>query len=71
MRDVIEVLNPVLQVDRYVNQRLVRLLRHVRVRGWARRPFTLRGWEIPSFVKDFGLHRLVGTIRYPGLANAS
>jgi hypothetical protein len=52
-----------------VNQRLVRLLRHVR--GWARRPFSLRDWSPARFVKDFRLHRLVGTIRYPGLANAS
>jgi hypothetical protein len=86
IRDVIEVLNPVLrgwgnyfrtgnaslkfqQVDRFVNQRLVRLLRHVR--GWRRRPFRFREWGIPRFVDTFGLHRLVGTIRYPGLANAS
>jgi RNA-directed DNA polymerase len=86
VRDVIRLLNPVLQgwgnyfrtgnaslkfqqVDRYVNQRLVRLLRHVR--GWRRRPFQLREWGVPRFVEDFGLHRLVGTIRYPGLANAS
>ncbi len=86
IRDVIAVLNPVLigwgnyfrtgnaslkfqQVDRYVNQRLVRLLRHVC--DWRRRPFRLRGWGVPRFVDDFGLHRLVGTIRYPGLANAS
>ncbi len=86
IRQVVEVLNPVLrgwgnyfrtgnaslkfqQVDRYVNQRLVRLLRHVR--GWARRPFSLRDWPPARFVKDFRLHRLVGTIRYPGLANAS
>lgn len=84
IRDVIAVLNPVLigwgnyfrtgnaslkfqQVDRYVNQRLVRLLRHVC--DWRRRPFRLRGWGVPRFVDDFGLHRLVGTIR--GLANAS
>jgi RNA-directed DNA polymerase len=86
IRDVIAVLNPVLrgwgnyfrtgnaslkfqQVDAYVNQRLVRLLRHAR--DWDRRPFRLRGWGIPRFVEDFGLHRLVGTIRHPGLANAS
>lgn len=86
IRQVIEVLNPVLrgwgnyfrtgnaslkfqQVDRYVNQRLVRLLRHVR--GWARRPFSLRDWSPARFAKEFRLHRLVGTIRYPGLANAS
>jgi RNA-directed DNA polymerase len=86
IREVIKVLNLALQgwgnyfrtgnaslkfqqVDRYVNQRLVRLLRHVR--DWERRPFRLRGWEIPRFVENFGLYRLVGTIRYPGLANAS
>lgn len=86
IRQVIEVLNPVLrgwgnyfrtgnaswkfqQVDRYVNQRLVRLLRHVR--GWARRPFSLWEWAPARFVHDFGLHRLVGTIRYPASVNAS
>lgn len=86
IRQVVEVLNPVLQgwgnyfctgnaslkfqqVDRYVNQRLVRLLRHVR--GWERRPFLLRNWSPARFEADFGLHRLVGTIRYPGLVHAS
>jgi RNA-directed DNA polymerase len=86
IRQVIEVLNPVLrgwgnyfrtgnaswkfqQVDRYVNQRLVRLLPHVR--GWRRRPFEMREWTPVRFVEEFGLHRLVGTIRYPGLTNAS
>jgi len=86
IRDVIKVLNPVLrgwgnyfrtgnaspkfqQVDRYVNQRLVRLLRHVR--GWDRRPFSLHDWSPARFAQEFRLHRLVGTIRYPGLANAS
>jgi group II intron reverse transcriptase/maturase len=57
------------QVDRYVNQRLVRLLPSVR--DWRRRPFSLHEWSPARFVKDFGLHRLVGTIRYPGLVNAS
>jgi len=86
IRQVVDVLNPVLrgwgtyyrtgnaswkfqQVDRYVNQRLVRLLRHVR--GWRRRPFSLRDWSPARFAGEFGLHRLVGTIRYPGLVNAS
>jgi RNA-directed DNA polymerase len=86
IRQVVEVLNPALrgwgnyfrtgnaslkfqQVDRYVNQRLVRLLRHVR--GWRRRPFSLRDWSPARFAADFGLHRLVGTIRYPGFVNAS
>ena len=86
IRQVIEVLNPVLrgwgnyfrtgnaswkfqQVDRYVNQRLVRLLRQVR--GWRRRPFSLWEWSPACFERDLGLHRLVGTIRYPGFVNAS
>jgi RNA-directed DNA polymerase len=85
IRDVIEVLNPVLrgwghyyctgnaslkfqQVDLYVNQRLVRLLRHVQ--RWQRRPFLLHQWPTVRFV-ELGLHRLVGTIRYPGLAKAT
>lgn len=86
IRQVVEVLNPVLrgwgnyfrtgnaswkfqQVDLYVNQRLVRLLRHVR--GWDRRPFSLRDWAPARFAKEFHLHRLLGTIRYPGLAHAT
>lgn len=86
IRAVIEGLNPVLrgwgnyfrtgnaswkfqEVDRYVNQRLVRLLPHVR--AWRRRPFDLRAWPPARFAAEFGLHRLVGTIRYPGFAHAS
>jgi RNA-directed DNA polymerase len=86
IRQVIDVLNPVLrgwgsyfctgnaswkfqQVDLYVNQRLVRLLRHVR--GWRRRPFSLHEWSPARFVAELGLYRLVGTIRYPGLVNAT
>lgn len=84
-RQVIEVLNPVLrgwgnyyrtgnasskfqQVDLYVNQRLVRLLRHVQ--AWKRRPFSLYEWS-PARFAELGLHRLVGTIRYPGLVKAT
>jgi RNA-directed DNA polymerase len=86
IRQAVEVLNPTLrgwgnyfctgnaswkfqQVDRYVNQRLVRLL--PRARDWRRRPFALKEWAPARFVADFGLHRLVGTIRYPGFVNAS
>jgi RNA-directed DNA polymerase len=86
IRQVVEVLNPVLrgwgncfrtgnaswkfqQVDRYVNQRLVRWLRHVR--GWRRRPFSLRDWSPARLATEFGLHRLVGTVRYPGFVHAS
>ncbi len=60
------------QVDRYVNQRLVRLLHAQRRRRRdTRRPFTDRRWSIPRFVEDFGLHRLVGTIHYPGAVHAA
>jgi RNA-directed DNA polymerase len=86
IREVIEVLNPVLrgwgnyfctgnaslkfqQVDRYVNRRLVRLL--PRVRDWRRRPFQMQEWSPARFASEFGLYRLVGTIRYPGTAHAS
>lgn len=86
IREVVEVLNPRLrgwgnyfrtgnaswkfqQVDRYVNQRLVRLLPHVR--DWRRRPFISREWTPARFAEEFGLHRLVGTIRYPGFAHAT
>ena len=86
IRQVVGVLNPRLrgwgnyfctgnaslksqQVDRYVNQRLVRLLPHVR--DWQRRPFHLREWTSARFASEFGLLRLVGTIRYPGLVHAS
>jgi RNA-directed DNA polymerase len=86
IRQVIAILNPVLrgwgnyfrtgnaswkfqQVDRYVNQRLVRLL--PRVRDWRRRPFFVKEWTPARFATEFGLHRLVGTIRYPGFVKAS
>jgi len=86
IREVIRDLNPVLrgwgnyfrtgnaslkfqQVDRYVNQRLVRL--KCRGRRDQTRPFIHREWAPARFVKEFGLHRLVGTIRYPGGAHAA
>jgi group II intron reverse transcriptase/maturase len=55
------------QIDRYVTSRLVRLItsRNRRRRDRSR-PFPLQDWPITRFVKDFGLHRLLGTIRYPG-----
>jgi RNA-directed DNA polymerase len=59
------------QVDRYVNQRLVRLVRRPGRRRNGRRPFFLREWPVPRFVEDFGLYRLLGTIRYPGKVNAA
>jgi RNA-directed DNA polymerase len=57
-------------VDRYVHQRLVRLLER---RGGQRRwrpggqPFRRREWPHRRFVQEHGLHKLLGTIRYPGL----
>lgn len=59
------------QVDRYVNQRLVRLIGCRSRRLNLRRSFYLREWPVTRFVEDFGLYRLLGTIRYPGKANAA
>jgi group II intron reverse transcriptase/maturase len=56
-------------VDRYVHQRLVRLLA---TRGGQRRcrpdgrPFRSIQWPHRRLVNDHGLHQLLGTIRYPG-----
>ena len=86
LREVIRDLNPVLrgwgnyfrtgnaslkfqQVDRYVNQRLVRLM--YRGRRDGKRRFSHREWPPGHFVEAFGLHRLVGTIRYPGHVHAA
>jgi group II intron reverse transcriptase/maturase len=85
IRDVIQQLNPVLrgwghyfrtgnaslkfqQIDSYVWQRLIRLLAK---RGGDRRaPLLIREWPLPRFVKEHGLHRLLGTIRYPAGVHA-
>jgi RNA-directed DNA polymerase len=86
IREVIRDLNPVLrgwggyfrtgnasqkfqQVDRYVNQRLVRLM--ASRRDLKRRPFNDRQWTPARFAQDLGLHRLIGTIRYPSEAHAA
>jgi RNA-directed DNA polymerase len=86
IREVIRDLNPVLrgwgnyfrtgnaslkfqQMDRYVWHRLTALLRR---RGGNRRgDFRARDWPIQRFVRDHNLHRLIGTIRYPGGAHAA
>lgn len=85
IREVIRDLNPVLrgwgnyfrtgnaslkfqQVDRYVSERLVRLM--YRGRRDRPRPFHNRNWTSARF-KELGLHRLVGTIRYPGGVHAA
>jgi len=39
--------------------------------GDRRKPFRVRQWPHERFVKDPGLHPLLGTIRYPGIVNAS
>jgi len=86
IRDVIRVINPVLrgwgnyfctgnasikfqQVDRFVHQRLVRLM--ARRGGDRRKPFRAQNWPLPRFVQEHGLHRLLGTIRYPGEVHAT
>jgi len=85
IREVIEVLNPVLRgwgnyfrtgnasakfnaIDGYVRMRLVRLLRN---RSQRRQPIISREWTHVRFVEDFGLHKLLGTIRFPGGMNAT
>lgn len=62
------------QIDQYVTERLTRLLA-----SWYRRlcrkdrprPFHLRDWPHARFVKEYGLHKLLGTVRYPGGVNAA
>jgi RNA-directed DNA polymerase len=86
IREVIRDLNPVLrgwgnyfrtgnaslkfqQIDSYVRVRLLRLLA---CRGGQRRKeFRWSDWPHQRFVKDHGLYRLLGTIRYPGGAHAT
>jgi group II intron reverse transcriptase/maturase len=86
IREVIQDLNPVLrgwgnyyrtgnaskkfhQMDRYVEQRLHGLMRK---RGGKRRsPIRVNEWSHERFVKEHGLHKLLGTIRYPGGAKAA
>jgi hypothetical protein len=57
------------QIDLYTRRRLLVLM--ARRGGDRRRPFRAREWPHERFVKDHGLHRLLGTIRYPGGANAA
>ena len=55
-------------IDRYVEERLQRLLA---TRGGQRRnlpggkPFRITDWPHARFVRDHGLYKLQGTIRYP------
>jgi group II intron reverse transcriptase/maturase len=86
LRVVIRDLNPVLrgwgnyfrtgnasdafqQIDRFVESRLHRLLK---TRGGSRpAPFRPKDWPHSRFVKEHGLYKLLGTIRYPGSEHAS
>ncbi len=62
-------------IDRFVTERLHRLLRRRRChqgRGRNRRPVLWRSvWPHDRFVTEFGLHKLLGTIRYPGPSHAA
>lgn len=61
-------------VDRYVRDRLLRLMAR---RGGQRRrksggkPFCEAHWPHQRLVKDHGLYKLSGTIRYPGVTHAA
>ena len=61
-------------IDRYVTERLQRLLA---TRGGQRtnrpggRPFRRRDWPHTRFVEEHGLHKLIGTIRYPDRTHAA
>jgi RNA-directed DNA polymerase len=63
------------EIDRYVTERLVRLLRRRRChqgRGRNRHPVRWhREWTHQRLVRDFGLFQLLGTIRYPGPSHAA
>ena len=82
MREVIKRINPVLrgwgsyfqtgnaaqkfnQVDAYVFARLRRFL--LARKGRNLRPGDVRKWD-RSFFESHGLHRLRGTVKYPGVA---
>jgi RNA-directed DNA polymerase len=82
VRELIAELNPILrgwgnyfrtgnaaekfqQLDRYVAWRLKRLL--VKRKGRNLRAGEADRWT-PDWLRDMGLHRLMGTIRYPGAA---
>lgn len=86
IRDVIRLLNPVLRgwcnyfrtgnastkfqaVDRFVQQRLLRLL--AQRGGQRKKAWNPREWSHKRLVEDFGLFKLLGTIRYPGGVHAS
>jgi group II intron reverse transcriptase/maturase len=61
------------EVDRFVCQRLHRLMRQRggQRRSLAGRAYTMRTWPPSRFAAELNLHRLLGTIRYPGGAHAA
>jgi group II intron reverse transcriptase/maturase len=61
-------------VDRYVHDRLVRLMAERgghRSRRGLRLALARKDWPPQRVVKELGLYRLLGTIRYPGAAHAT
>lgn len=86
LRDVIRSLNPLLRgwgnyfrtgnasrqfcsIDRYVSMRLLRLKQ--RKGGQRTKPVNPSDWPHTRFVDELGLHKLLGTIRYPGGVHAA
>lgn len=55
-------------IDRYVRTRLCRVM--ARRGGQRRAHFRLEDWPHSRFVEEHGLHKLLGTIRYPGGTHA-
>jgi RNA-directed DNA polymerase len=83
IRDVIQDLNPIvrgwgnyfrtgnasdkfIQIDRYVAWRLKRLL--IKRHGRNLRAGQVERWT-DAWLRELGLHQLIGTIRYPGIAS--
>ena len=62
-------------IDRYVTECVIRLIRRRRCHqgsGRNNRPILWRStWTHNRLVTDFGLHKLLGTIRYPGASHAA
>jgi len=61
-------------IDDFVRERLLRLMaRKGGQRRWrpGGRPFNRADWSHDRLVTEHGLHRLLGTIRYPGVVHAA
>lgn len=60
------------EVDQYVTSRLTRLMGKLRrKRGQKKIPFFRKDWTHPKLVENFDLHKLLGTISYPGGTHAT